>query len=30
MNQIDTIERLMIKLTYGVNDRDQFCNLPKK
>ena len=27
-DQIDTIEILGTKLKYGVNDRDQCCNLP--
>ena len=27
-DQIDTIEMLATKLRYGVNDRDQLCNLP--
>ena len=27
-NQIDTIEKLKIKLKYGVNDMDQICSLP--
>ena len=27
-DQIDTIERLGIKLKYNVKDRDQICNLP--
>ena len=28
MLEIDTIERLVIKLKYGVKDRDQVYNLP--
>ena len=27
-DQTDTIERLETKLKYGVNDKDQLCNLP--
>ena len=26
-NQIDTIERLEIKLKYGIKDKGQLCNL---
>ena len=29
-DQIDTFERLMTKLKYNENVRDQICNLPKK
>ena len=28
MDQTDTIERLWKKWKYGVNDKDQLCNLP--
>ena len=27
-DQINTIEKLMTKLKYSVNARDQICNLP--
>ena len=29
MDQVDTIEKLGIKLKYGVKDRDQICSYPR-
>ena len=29
MDQIDTIEKLLTKLKYNINNKDQIHNLPK-